>query len=172
MSSDWSIAIAQPLQERRALVNLAQQGFECYAPRMLARVRKTQGKISRVLMQPAYLFGRYFFVRFSEHWRAITGTRGVHSLLINASGTLPLLLRNADVDRLRSREGADGLIRMRGNAKLAFNAGDKARVNEGQFSGLEGIVEMSSVDDRVAVLLSMMGRKVRVEMEAADLTLA
>jgi transcriptional antiterminator RfaH len=157
------------MQQRRALVNLAQQGFECFAPRIMARVVKQFGR-SRVLVnQPQFLFDRYFFVQLVAGWRAITGTRGVSEVLLDPSRQYPMTISEREISLLKLREGSDGFIRVqRGKIVSQFKRGDRLRVTEGQFIGLSAVFEAATQQDRVAVLLSMMGRQVKVELEAAD----
>lgn len=166
----WAVVIAQPMQERRALINLAQQGFECYAPRVIQSVRRNVGRVSKLVKSPQYLFGRYFFVRVIDQWKSINSTRGVQSLLVDVHSTRPMTLHEADIARLKAREDKNGFIQLRcGKNALDFFAGDKVRVTEGQFIGLSAVFEAATQNDRVAVLLSLMGRQVRVEMEASDI---
>jgi transcriptional antiterminator RfaH len=68
------------------------------------------------------------------------------------------------VAELRCRENERGLVRLR--AGPAFAAGDRIRIADGAFSDCLALVEGMNDDERVAVLLDLLGRKVRVVISA------
>jgi len=74
---NWYLIHTKPRQENAALLNLEQQGYECYLPILLAE-KLRQGSLS-VIEEP--LFPRYLFIRLdpsggSQSWAPIRSTRG------------------------------------------------------------------------------------------------
>jgi transcriptional antiterminator RfaH len=68
------------------------------------------------------------------------------------------------VTALQAREAADGFIQL--TRQPAFRAGDMVRVLDGVFADSLGLYEGMKDSDRVAILLDMLGRKVRVTVDA------
>lgn len=168
--SDWGVALARPNMERTALVNLARQGYESYAPRIQdLTARRVNGQLVKV-RQEQFLFGRYFFVRIMDTWRSITGTKGISQLLMN--NDKPVLLHAHEISKLKSRE-VNGLVRLPRRVALnnALSDGASVRVSEGVFSGFKGVCSGMTLQERVVVLLNIAGRSVRVKIAATDLEL-
>jgi len=154
----WFVVQTQPNSERRAVAHLTRQGFEVYLPRCLKR-RSHAGKVDMVA---APLFPRYLFVAIdlvSQQWRTIRSTFGVQQLVCH--GDRPAALPGDIIADLRRRENEDGLVRL---DRSAFKPGEKVRVVGGAFSDHLGMFEAMSDSERVAVLLDLLGRKVRVVM--------
>jgi len=154
--SRWFVAQTHPHCEIKASVHLERQGFVSYLPRFLKRRRHAR----RVEQIAAPLFPRYLFVSIdltAQRWRSIESTIGVSRLI--GHGDFPTPVPQPVVDAIRSREGADGLVQLLRQPQFA--PGDKIRVIEGALYGCCGLYEGMSSRDRVAVLLDLLGRKVR-----------
>ncbi len=67
------------------------------------------------------------------------------------------------IDRLKSQENRQGFIQL--GRRPQFAAGDKVRVREGVFCDCLGLFESTSDRERVAILLELLGRKVRVVLD-------
>ena len=65
---------------------------------------------------------------------------------------------------LKGSEDAAGFIRL--DQRPVFRVGDKIRVIEGVFCDCLGLYDGMSDRDRVAILLDLLGRKVRVMVDA------
>jgi transcriptional antiterminator RfaH len=63
------------------------------------------------------------------------------------------------VESLRGRHDAQGFVRQQRNF---LRSGQKIRIRDGAFSDFLGSFESMNDGDRVAVLLELLGRKVRV----------
>ena len=68
------------------------------------------------------------------------------------------------VHALRAREDDKGFVRL--DSRLAFAPGDKVRVLAGAFIDSAGLFSGVADHDRVSILLDMLGRKVRVLLDA------
>lgn len=157
----WYVVQTQVNAEAKAARNLQHQGFEIYLPRYLKR-RSHARKVERV---PAPLFPRYMFVRVdmeTQRWRSIQSTIGVSHLVSNGSDPAPVA---RDVlCLLRSSEDENGFIKL--ESRPRFTVGEKVRVLGGAFADNLGLFDGLSDRDRVAILLDLLGRKVRVFIDA------
>jgi transcriptional antiterminator RfaH len=114
-------------------------------------------------MVQAPLFPRYLFVAIdvtAQRWRSIHSTIGVTRLVCR--GDEPVAAAPGVVEALRQREDDNGLIRLE---RKLFAAGDKVRVLEGAFADCLGLYEGINDAQRVAILLDLLGRKVRVVLK-------
>ena len=102
--------------------------------------------------------GRY---RAAQRWLSINSTIGITRLVRN--GDRPAPVSQAVIDALKSREDASGIVQL--DRRPRFLPGDKIRVMGGAFSDFLGLYEGMSTHERVAILLDMLGRKVRVTVD-------
>ena len=161
----WYVAQTQPNAESKAVVNLGRQGFITYLPRYLKRRRHAR----RVDVVSAPLFPRYLFVQFDtaiQRWRSIYSTFGVSQLVGHSD--MPTPVSDQVVTTLKSREDAAGNIHL--DHKPMFCVGDKIQVLDGVFADCLGLYEGMKDCDRVAILIDMLGRKVRVVVDAESVT--
>jgi transcriptional antiterminator RfaH len=162
----WFVAHTQPHAEAKATSHLSRQGFEIYFPRYLKRRRHAR----RIEIVAAPLFPRYLFVAVdttAQRWRSIYSTVGVARLVCN--GNDPTAVPDGIVAALKDREDADGFIKL--DYRPPFRAGDRIRVLDGAFSSCLGLFEGMAERERIAILLDLLGRKVRVVLDA-DLVVA
>ena len=162
----WYVVQTQVNAEMRAVRNLVRQGFEVYLPRYLKR-RSHARKIEKV---PVPLFPRYMFVRIdvaTQRWRSIQSTFGVSHLVLNGSDPAPLAQQV--ISNLKAREDGSGYVQLEQRPTLALGA--KVRVLAGVFAENLGLFDGMADRDRIAILLDLLGRKVRVSIEA-DLVVA
>jgi transcriptional antiterminator RfaH len=156
----WYVVQTQVNAEAKAARNLVQQGFEIYLPRYLKR-RSHARKVETV---PAPLFPRYLFVRIdmdAQRWRSIQSTFGVSRLITNGPDPAPLAREVLHV--LRAREDEGGFVVM--NHRAAFAMGEKVRILAGAFSDVVGLFDGLGDRERVAILLDLLGQKVRVSID-------
>lgn len=154
LEGGWGVLCTKPRSERIVVTNLTAQGFESYSPRCRGR----GGRVEQ-------LFPSYVFVKIVETWKALTGTRGVHQLMM--WGEQPALLRPAEMERMRARQDDDGLIQM---DLRRFDEGDQVRVESGPFKDFSAVYQYPDGSDRCLVLISMFGRTVRTRVAEADLS--
>jgi transcriptional antiterminator RfaH len=167
MTSRWYVVQTQPHAETKATTHLVRQGFATYLPRYLKRRRHAR-KIETVA---APLFPRYLFVAIdmaTQRWRSIHSTVGVSHLVCN--GEEPAAVPPAVVAALQGREDATGFVRLERRAR--FGPGDQVRIVDGVFADSLGLFEGMADRERVAVLLDLLGRKVRILLEEAAVTAA
>ncbi len=163
----WYVVQTQPNAERKAVSHLERQGFATYLPRYLKRRRHAR----RVDTVAAPLFPRYLFVAIdmdTQRWRSIYSTVGVSRLV--CAGDTPTPAPEQVVWTLKQREDAAGLIKL--ERRPQFRPGEKVRVLDGVFTDCLGLYDDMADRDRVAILLDLLGRKVRVLVDAESVVAA
>jgi transcriptional antiterminator RfaH len=156
----WYVVQTQPNSEMKAAHHLMRQGFTAYLPRYLKRRRHAR-KVETV---PAPLFPRYLFVAIdvtTQRWRSIQSTIGVSRLVCN--GEEPAAVPPGIVEGIQTSEGDNGYVAL--DTRPKFAVGEKVRILDGAFAACLGLFERMSDGDRVAVLLELLGRKVRVVLD-------
>ena len=162
----WYVVQTHVNGEAKAASHLARQGFGFYFPRYLKR--RSHARKVETVARP--LFPRYLFVAIdiaTQRWRSIQSTVGVSQIV--AWGGNPASVDDGVINALRAREDEGGFIRLERRARFA--PGDKVRILDGAFLDSLALVEGVNDRDRVAVLLELLGRKVRVFV-GADLIAA
>jgi transcriptional antiterminator RfaH len=161
MGALWYVVQTQVNGEAKAAQNLLRQGYEIYLPRYVKRRRHAR-KVDFVAKP---LFPRYLFVAIdmaTQRWRSIQSTFGVSHLVSN--GDDPAVVPEGVVPALKAREDTKGYVKL--DAAPAFAPGDKVRVLAGAFMDNAGLFNGMADHDRVSILLDMLGRKVRVVLDA------
>lgn len=155
----WHVVNTHPRAEGQAHDHLARQGFEVFLPRFMKRRRHAR----RVDWRAAPLFPGYVFVRFDPlavRWRPILSTVGVRRLVCR--GDEPASVPEGIVEEILARRDERGLVVM--NEIASLKPGDRVQIMTGAFSDLIGLFDAVCENARVAVLLDLLGRKVRVKL--------
>ena len=163
----WFVAHTQPHAEARAVVNLERQGFATHLPRYMKRRRHAR----RVDMVAVPVFPRYVFISIDlsrQRWLSIRSTVGVSRLV--CQGDAPLAVPEGIVEGLIKRQDEHGFVRLAAPAGL--RVGDKVRVLGGAFEETLGLLESLTDEQRVTILLDMLGRKVRVTLDSGMIAAA
>ena len=164
-SDRWFVAKTRFNGEARATFHLERQGFEVYLPKLMKRVSHAR----RTSWQPRPLFPSYLFVAISEtqqHWRAINSTIGISHLICDDLGPVPVPV--GVVDALRNAEDERGL--MHTGRKVPFEKGAFVQVMSGAFADHMGRFEDTTDDERVIILLDLLGREVRAKVKLDAIT--
>lgn len=168
-TAKWYAVNTQPHQETRAERNLQQQGFRVVLPGYW----KTRRHARRVDTIRAPLFPGYLFVSFDSGqagrtqapWRPINSTFGVRRLV--TQGDEPAIVPDAFMALLIASCDTDQIFidpRLRPGAEVRFVSGPFVDV----------VAKLLHLNDneRVTVLISLMGRDVVKTAQLKDLTLA
>lgn len=159
----WYVVQTQPHAEEKATFHLRRQGYDVYAP----RYRRKRRHARREEIVTRALFPNYLFVALDlqgEPWRSVNSTVGVIGLV--CAGALPLPLDEHIVESMRAREDDEGFIQI---APQSFRIGESVRVTHGAFADCVGIFHCVDDTVRVTLLLSLMGRPVKVRVNVEDL---
>jgi len=158
-ATDWYAILTKPRRETLAEENLRNQGYHVYLPRLQIEQRRNGRWITAV--EP--LFPRYLFVRAAnarQSFAPVRSTPGV-AQLVNFGG-LPATVPADVIDALKGRE--DPATAACGRRR-AFGPGDAVAFRAGPFAGLEGIFAAESGEQRVVVLLELLGKLNRVKVD-------
>ena len=112
------------------------------------------------------MFPRYFFIHLdteSDNWAPIRSTVGVTNLV--RFGMTPSPVPDDLIQVLRDRDDSAGVQDI---PMHEFKEGDKVRIEEGPFMGYEGIFLAKTSQERVLVLLDIVGKsaKARIDVTA------
>ena len=157
----WYAVYTQPRNEMLATEHLTRQDFEVFLPCYMKR----RSHARRVDNVPAPLFPRYVFVAFDivqGGWRAIRSTRGVIDLVCNDIHPIPV--PDAIIEEIQQRRDEQGFVVL--EKRINLKRGARIRIDAGPFADYEAIFESQRDDERVIALLSLLGRKVVVELPA------
>jgi transcriptional antiterminator RfaH len=163
----WYVVQTQTRAELKAAGHLLRQGFEPYLPSYLKRRRHAR----RTDIVAAPLFPCYVFVSTDltmQRWRTIHSTAGVARLICN--GEEPARVADAIIDGMMASQDESGYLRLL--PRPEYRSGDKVRVFEGVFASCLALFEGMTDGERVAILLDLLGRKVRVSIRIDAIAVA
>lgn len=151
----WFAAATLPRLEAVAEINLANQGFRPFLPKLTV----TRRHAGRFRTERAAVFPGYIFVQIDTtegRWRSVNGTIGVRRLVMEANRPLPI--RPGVVETLLLSVDSVGELVF----QPAFSPGDEVRLLAGPFAGHLGVVQQLDLRGRVELLLTLFGRETRV----------
>lgn len=122
-------------------------------------------------MVPRPLFPRYLFVALDitrDRWRTIPSTFGVSQIVL--AGEQPASISGDVIEQIRARENDDGYVALGLPSGVAL--GSHVRLIDGIFADAKGVLERIADDRRVAILLQLLGREVRVFVPASSVSAA
>jgi transcriptional antiterminator RfaH len=104
----------------------------------------------------------------TQRWRSIHSTTGVSRLVCN--GDEPAPVPPAVVAALQGREDGSGFVQL--ERRPQFAPGEPVRIVDGVFADSLGLFEGMADRERVAILLDLLGRKVRILLDESAITAA
>lgn len=161
-SAGWYLAQLKPNAIQIALRNLARQAFEVFNPTQVVTTRRN-GKFAA---RDSQLFPGYLFVRLDPQagaWRAVNSTYGIARLV--RFGTYPAPVPQALISDLAGRCDPQGRLR----PPEVLHPGDPVRLTSGPFADFVSKVEAIAPDQRIWVLLDILGRATRVAVAREEL---
>ena len=157
----WYLVRTKARSESIAQGQLERQGYDVYYPRAVRLTRCRGRAFERV--EP--LFPRYVFVRLNvarQSLGPVRSTIGVSEIVrfgekyaVIPEPVVSTLIDNAD--------RVSGLHRL---TEPRFVRGAPVHVSGGAFGGLEGVFERYEGEQRVLILLEVLGRQTRICMQA------
>lgn len=162
----WYVVHTKARQELTACENLARQGYAVYLPRI--RIMKRNRGRQQIHLEP--LFPRYLFLQPGSAAHSIAPVRstlGVTTLV--RFGQEPAVMRSETLKRIRDFEECQN--EFRDEDISPFRRGEPVRVADGPLAGLEGLISDVS-QERVVVLLQLLGQDTRVNMSHHHLQIA
>ena len=164
MSKEWFILQFKSNSHHLAAKNLNRQGFETFLPLH----ETTSRRLSRFINTSKPLFPGYMFIRFDRaesEWHKINNTYGVSHLITFNSilKSIPTIF----VDHLMKRYDLSGKLLPIQKLKK----GDQVTVLTGPFANFIATVETYETDQRIWILIDLMGRKTKTQASVEDLQL-
>jgi transcriptional antiterminator RfaH len=158
----WYLIHTKPACEAVAEVNLMRQGYGVYHPRLLRPARIRGRWVERV----ESLFPRYLFLHLDVGRQAmgpVRSTVGVANIV--RFGCDYTVVPNEVVENLRARADRETGVHHLGS-QTPFELGSMVRIIAGAFDGLEGVFQRESGNERVIVLLTILGCSTPVRIPA------
>jgi transcriptional antiterminator RfaH len=149
----WYVVQTKPRQEFRALMQLENQRYTCFLPRMTVE-KLVRGKIETAI-EP--LFSRYLFIRLNSvasNWASLRSTRGVSKVV--AFGGRFAALPDACVEALQDAAS-------QGMHQRLFSPGERVAIMSGPLAGLEGICQLIDGEARALVLIELMSQPQKLQ---------
>ena len=163
-AKSWYLVQIKPNSHKIAARNLERQGFAIFMP----QVEQTKRKRGKFLNGFAPLFPGYMFVSFNsnEHgWTSIKSTYGVSKLVSFGKGPTPV--PNELIENLKLRCSNDQVLL----PPEAFKPGDVVEFISGPFAEFIATIEKIAPDQRVWVLMDIMGGKKQIQTKTDNLRL-
>ena len=155
----WYVLQTQLHGEQLSCFHLQKQGFQPYLPCFLRR-RSHARKVDWVR---APVFPRYMFVNLNpkvDQWRAIRSTIGVSHFICHGDNPTPV--PDGIVEDIMAREDEKGLVAL--NSDHNFQRGEPVEVMSGPLANHVGIFDSADDQQRVFILLDIMGRTVSTRL--------
>jgi len=159
MSKEWFILQFKANSHNQAKKNLDQQGFETFLP----LINTTSRKSSRFITITKPLFPGYMFVSFDRaetRWHVINNTYGV-SRLVTFNAILKSIPNTFIVNLMKRFDSSGKLL----NAEK-LKKGDLVKILNGPLANFIATVEAYETNQRIWVLLDLMGRKTKIQTKA------
>jgi transcriptional antiterminator RfaH len=156
MSEEWFIVQIKSNSHHQASKNLNRQGFKTFLP----LYDTTSRKLSRFVSTSKPLFPGYMFIRFDRSeskWHKINNTYGVSRLITFNSilKSIPTIF----VDNLMKRYDLSGKL----YPIRKLKKGDQVTILKGPFASFIATVEKYEADQRICILMDLMGRKTKIQ---------
>ena len=164
--NEWYCLHTKPNAETKVATLLERRDIKAYLP-LVTDSTSARGREERPFF-PCYLFARIDFLAVAPD--TLRWTPGLRSIIGSDNGpaTIPANL----IEGVRHKVAA--FNRGRGRADHGFSPGDPVIVTEGSLQGMVATFDdyRLSSSDRVQVLLSMLGRICRLQVDPASLELS
>jgi len=145
-SPRWYLVQSKPRQADRAEINLCNQGYQVFHPRLrIERIRRGQ----RIRTQES-LFPNYLFIRLQpwiDDWSPLRATRGVAKMV--RFGPLPLPVDDALIEEIRHRTDMH-------EQTPALRPSDQVEIIKGPFRGLDAIFQAYEGERRALLLINLL----------------
>lgn len=154
----WFVAQLRPQGLKRARDHLHRQKFKTFTPELESNT--VRAGVPRQIRKP--LFPGYLFISFNPadpKWTAINSTRGVARLILNRPHQ-PTPLPQPLMAEIMARYNKAGVR----HPPVDLAVGDKIRVLAGPFAEIVTSIETLPDQERIGVLIDLMGRKVKASL--------
>ena len=145
MTPNWYLVKTKSLNENRVFTRLTGAGYEVLFPRYRKKSRRHRG-----VLETRPLFPTYLFVRFDpDELKTIKYTHGVSRVI--TFGLEPQEVGEEIISAVRERMDEEGMVTLEQKA-VALAPGQRVKIGEGPFAGLDAIF-LEELPDRERVVL-------------------
>ncbi|QND67655.1 hypothetical protein HB777_29435 [Mesorhizobium loti] len=165
-TNPWYVVESAVSSERKARDELKRRGYDVFWPFWRKEIKHHRTK--KWIMRDFPLFVRYGFVRLSTPDRCseLNDIDGVNKVL-RVHG-YPVSVADDVIARIRRVVDSGAFDETREHG-YRLHAGDKVRIDEGQFIGIEGLIDAVKDGRKATVLVSMFGRSVPTSVDIENL---
>ncbi len=147
---NWYLIQTKPKQETIAVQNLSNQGFNTFYPKAPINNKITP------------LFPRYLFIELddkTQNWTPIRSTKGVANFVRFGLSFAKVPNKIINMIKIQQQQTIEKLINICSHQK-----GDLIEIQSGAFKGQQAIFKNYNANDRVIVLLKLIGQQQEVEL--------
>jgi transcriptional antiterminator RfaH len=151
----WYLIKTKPRQEKIAIYNLEAQGYIVYCPK---------GEINKKIV---ILFSGYLFIQLDkniQNWSPIRSTKGVSNFV--KFGIDFATIPNSIIDFIHKNEQ---FTLQKIKDLNQFQPGQDIQITEGVFKNCTAIFKSFKSDDRVILLLKLMGQQQVIDVKKKSL---
>ena len=162
-NSKWFLAYTKPNQENKAELNLKNQGFITFLPKI--SFKKLNSKLTKLKI----MFPRYIFIRVNidrPDWHKINSTKGVNHLIKfgeNIAEVPDIIIQSIkeklDIDHIYSQK----------TQERDYISGEKLFIKDGQLKNKEVIFLNKKGKDRANVLLKLINTYAKADIPSSDI---
>ena len=159
----WYLVSTKPQKDSYAQGQLINQDYEVYRP--VIKIIKTRAK--KKVQVTESLFPRYLFVHMQngvDDWGPVRSTRGVAGIV--KFGAQPAKVEDSLIHEIKTREQFWGEQTIN---RDKFQKGQAVKVTQGPFSGLDAVFASYSGEQRVIVLLNVLGNQTPLSIKTTGL---
>ncbi|RUO19639.1 transcription/translation regulatory transformer protein RfaH [Aliidiomarina iranensis] len=162
----WYVLHCKPREVERAEWHLQNQGFTTFCPRWKVQ-KRVRGK-RQVAVEP--LFPSYLFIQVDlakDNYTSLRSTRGVNGFV--RFGGQPAQVPASVISDIERRTSASTLEEGTTGAAGLYAKGTPVEILNGPFAGLKGLYDIADGESRCFVLLEMLGKAQRLELDEGDI---
>ena len=162
-SKSWIVARNKPNQDKIALINLERQNFEFFQPKFKT-ISRVQNKFKEIIKP---VFPGYIFVAINleeKNWHKINNTRGISRIIVFGN-EIPLI-RCELIEELKHHFLVDKAPKEADQFEMGMNVA----ITNGPFTQLIGKVDKIDADQRIWILLDILGTQTSVSINKLNLT--
>mgnify|MGYP002023058738 FL=1 len=147
----WYLIKTKPKQEKIAIANLQNQNYHVYCP-----YAKINSKV--VVLFPGYLF--IYLDETTENFSPIRSTKGILNFVrfglsyANISNKIIDFIKYNEIDTTKKIKKLND-----------FKVGDKVEITEGVFKNYVAIFQSLKSDERVLLLINLMGQQQSIKIK-------
>lgn len=159
--SGYENTVKTNLEKRIGTMNMEEKIFRVVVPEETeVEIKNGKRKEKNKKVFPGYVLVEMIVT--NDAWYVVRNTPGVTGVLGSSGGGVkPVPLTTEEIDPILKKLGLKRI-----EIDINFQEGDSVKINEGPFTGYNGVVDVIDTDKmKVIVLVDLFGRETPVELE-------